>query len=452
MSVAEQMLLTMKESVRQARVPIRIFTDPDIYELEQKRLFGRCWNFLAHESELAQPGDYVLRYIGNNNIILARDEAGVLHGHINMCRHRGNQVCKAEMGNSSHFRCSYHGWTYNSKGELVGVPYWREAYKGRIDRAEWGLQPVRIENYHGLIFGNLDLAAPPLLDYLGGYEFFLDFILKPTPAGTEFAGPPIRWVSETNWKCMIDNFSGDGYHTPVTHGFGFQLGYYPSTASKHFVGQAVHIPGRGHAMSLGKTMGNPPFFGWPENIREGFKQGLPPAQYDALKDTRVFVGVLFPNLGILIQPFSRIPGDLGVRFATLRVFRPVSPTRTEFWSWCLLPKDAPQEYKEEAYRSYALAFGPAGLFEQDDTENWTNVTEQMAGTVARELYFPYDMGIEEERDENWPGPGVAINPYMTDANMRNVWRSYADIMLAEDGLPNVRNGHGNGVAKTEVAG
>ena len=141
----QTILRGMRDGVPAGRVPARIFNDREIYELEIEKVFGKAWCFLAHESEIPRPGDYVTRYIANNNIIVARDEKGQIHAHLNMCRHRGNMMCKSEMGNASHFRCSYHGWVYKNSGELIGVPYFNEAYDRKLRRADWGLVKVRID-------------------------------------------------------------------------------------------------------------------------------------------------------------------------------------------------------------------------------------------------------------------------------------------------------------------
>jgi phenylpropionate dioxygenase-like ring-hydroxylating dioxygenase large terminal subunit len=96
-------------AVRRGMVPAYIYNDPDIFELERERIFSRAWIFVGHESEIPQPGDYVVRRILEDSFILTRDEGGHVRAHFNMCLHRGMQVCRAEMGNTSHFRCPYHG-------------------------------------------------------------------------------------------------------------------------------------------------------------------------------------------------------------------------------------------------------------------------------------------------------------------------------------------------------
>lgn len=429
------LLDAMRESLPQGRIPARIFNAREVYELERERLFSRAWMFLGHESEIPSPGDYVLRQIADNSIILVRDERGRLRAHLNMCRHRGNQVCKAEMGNASHFRCSYHGWTYKNNGDLVGVPYYREVYREQLDRAAWGLMTIRVDTYQGLVFGNLDPDAEPLADYLGGFQFYLDLYLKPGPNGTEVYGPPDQWVADTDWKICAENFAGDGYHTPVAHQFGFQLGYFPSSNKTHFEGYAAHIPGKGHAIGLGRTPGMPPFFGFSPEIVDAMHHTLSEQQLAVFRDVRTAVGTVFPNLSLLIQPFSRIPGQPGVRFCTMRLWHPTGAGKLRMLSWCLVPRDASQEYKDEAYRAYTLAFGAAGMFEQDDFENWTNVTRQAGSSIVRDLYFPYQMGMDQEPVPDFPGPGVAVRPYVTETGFRNLWGTWLNYLSTPRGEP-----------------
>jgi 3-phenylpropionate/trans-cinnamate dioxygenase alpha subunit len=426
------MLADIREGIAQGRVPARIFNDQEIFDLERRKLFSKAWCFLAHESEIPKPGDYVTRSIADNNIIVARDEHGNICAHLNMCRHRGNMMCKSEMGNASHFRCSYHGWVYKNSGELIGVPYFKEGYETRLDRKQWGLVKVRTESYAGLVFGTLDPEAPSLDEYLGGFQFYLDIYLKQGIGGSEVHGPPDHWVAETDWKICAENFSGDGYHTPVAHQFGFHLGYFPSSGATHSEGWAVHIPGKGHSIGLGHTPGMPPFFGYPDDLVKQMHESLSPQQLEVFSKTRTAVGSVFPNLSFLIQPFSLVPGEPGVRFCTMRLWHPLGPGRMEMWSWCLVPKGASDEYKEAAYKAYTLAFGQAGTFEQDDFENWTKVTRAAGGSLAQGMEFPYVMGLDRPPLEDWPGPGHAVSPYVTDTNFRNLWGTWADYLTKED--------------------
>ncbi len=105
------------------RVHSRVFTDPSIFQQEMARIYHRSWVFVGHESEVARAGDYVLKNIGRQPVILSRDEHGKTNLLINRCRRRGATVWQAEQGSSTFFRCSYHGWTYRNEGQLIGVTY-----------------------------------------------------------------------------------------------------------------------------------------------------------------------------------------------------------------------------------------------------------------------------------------------------------------------------------------
>jgi len=181
----------LAQGVEEGLLPAWIFNDPDLFELEKERIFSRSWVFLAHASEIPKPGDYVLRYILNNPYIVVRGEDGKVRAFLDMCRHRGMRVCRAEAGNASHFRCPFHGWTYRNDGALVGVPAEREAFAGDLRKEEWGLVPLpRLEIFDDLIFGNLDPQAPPLEEWLGGIRWYLELITKRSPEGLEVLGPP----------------------------------------------------------------------------------------------------------------------------------------------------------------------------------------------------------------------------------------------------------------------
>lgn len=410
------------------RLPAEIFNSEEVFALEQERLFSRCWLFLAHESEIPEVGDYVQRSLGGNSVIVTRDQSGTVHCLINMCRHRGMQLCKTACGNTSHYRCSYHGWTYSNDGRLIGVPQMRLAYGGGLNRDDWGLVEVRTDSYAGLIFGSLDSEAEPLSEYLGDFQFYLDLYLRPGPGGTEVYAPPNRWVADVNWKYGAENFSGDGYHTPVAHQFGFQLGYYPSASRTHADGIGVHFADRGHGIGLGCTPGLPPFFGFPEEVVKGMHSVLSEAQLSLFGKIRSAPATVFPNFSLLLQPLSIVPGEPGVWFSTMRLWYPLGPHRIQMLSWCLVPSDAPDSYKDAAYRAYTLGFGQAGTFEQDDFENWSCATRMAGSPAGNQASFPYLMGLDAEPLADFVGPGEAVQPYINDANFRSMWRHWLKML------------------------
>ena len=83
-----------------------IFSDQEIYEMELEQIFARAWNFMCHESQIPNTGDFFMNYIGEESVIATRDKEGQLQVLLNTCRHRGNAVCRAEQGHASSFMCT----------------------------------------------------------------------------------------------------------------------------------------------------------------------------------------------------------------------------------------------------------------------------------------------------------------------------------------------------------
>ena len=123
-------------------VSIRVLNDPEIHRIELDRIFARSWIALAHESEIPNPGDYVLRSVGEDGVIITHDANGKVNALLNVCTHRGMEVCWGSVGNSTTFRCGYHGWIFDNEGNLRGVPLEQEMY-GDWDKSEYGLQRAR---------------------------------------------------------------------------------------------------------------------------------------------------------------------------------------------------------------------------------------------------------------------------------------------------------------------
>lgn len=426
----------------EGQVPRRIFTDPVVYEQELRRIFLPCWLFVCHESELPHPGDYVTREMGEDPVIVVRDEDGQIRVLLNSCRHRGMRVCQVDSGNSAHFRCPYHGWTYRNNGTLTGVPARAKAYGGSLDRSELGLRAARTESYAGLVFACWDDGAESLQEYLGGMTWYLDLLFGRSSRGLEVVGPPHRWVVETNWKIPADNFVGDAYHTIMTHGFLSAIGRAPSDPLRNMHGHAVSV-GNGHGLGLIKSPPGEteiPFLGLPEALWDDYRANLSPDQVGVLSNIRNAHGTVFPNLSFLHPAFESgaRSGERHVSYLSLRQWQPKSPTQIEAWSWLLVDRDAPQGWKEESRRRYTLQFGPAGTFEQDDAVVWTEVTKAARGVVAKDMNFDYSMGLggAPGPDDTWLGPGVAFATDYTEANQRaffEEWRRRMSVDQTEWG-------------------
>ena len=198
------------------RIHGSVYTDREVFRLEQQRLFHGPWLYVAHESEVAHPGDYKTTFAGTQPVIVTRgsddEEIRVL---LNRCRHRGASVCQDEAGNANYFRCPYHGWTYRNSGELRGITY-DDAYPD-LDRSTLGLVRLpRVDSFAGFVFASFAPDGPSLDEYLGNAKPYLEVVSKQGPDGIRLTAGSHRLTYENNWKLQVEN-TIDNYHFGFVH-------------------------------------------------------------------------------------------------------------------------------------------------------------------------------------------------------------------------------------------
>jgi phenylpropionate dioxygenase-like ring-hydroxylating dioxygenase large terminal subunit len=420
---AESALEEMREGLAQGLVPLSIYGDPDIYALEMERIFNRNWLFVAHESEIPKPGDYVVRAIGDGRWIVARDDAGAVNVLFDSCRHRGTSVCRVDVGNARFFRCAYHGWTYKNDGTLIGVPNREEGYGGTLDATTWGLlRAPRMEIYRNLIWVNLDPNAGSLLEHFGDYRWYVDVIFG-AASGMEVIGDPHRAIMPCNWKAGAENFSGDSYHTQFLHQSLPEIGIISTFASGS---NDVHvIDCSGHATSIRRTApGEETFWGYPPEVQNDFRQSeLSPAQVELARSSVNTVGTVFPNVSWIQLKAKFDPDKPAAGVLCLRQWQPRGPSEIEMWNWILVPKIASEEYKDYAYRAGVATFSPSGNFEQDDTIVWGSIPRAARTVFARTsgAVLNYRMGMDPADPRpipDWPGPGRAFGSRLEEGVQR----------------------------------
>jgi phenylpropionate dioxygenase-like ring-hydroxylating dioxygenase large terminal subunit len=372
--------------VEHGHVNRKIFADEEIYQIELERIFARAWLYLAHESQLPNPGDFVLAEMAQDPVIVLRARDGKIKAFLNSCRHRGNKICRADAGNAASFVCPYHGWSYDLDGNLAGVPGGKEFYEDRLDQHNWGLVPVaQVAIYGGMIFGTFDPEAPALEEFLGDMRWGLDILLG---QGDLIAVPGIaRWTMEVNWKFASDNAIGDMYHAPMTHRSAMLAGHGGSNGQR---AKSYLVPKKRPGFTLLAEYGhglnanyieeenidrNSPLAAWRKNP-ETIRRLGPMREQVNRSDMNVF-----PNLFV----------NSGSRELMLR--NPLGPTRIEILKTVLVDRNAAPEVQRAQIRSSNRHFGPAGMFEMDDGENWDQSTAAARGVVARRHDLNYEMAV-----------------------------------------------------------
>jgi Rieske 2Fe-2S family protein len=183
------------------------YVSPEIYEFERRGWLGRQWYVLGHSSEVNEPNSYIIRELLGESLIMVRDQAGVLRGFYNVCRHRGSRICDSD-GRGARLVCPYHAWAYGTDGALLAAPAMAEG----TDFGELGLRSIGLREIGGVIFGSLKADPGELDDVAGQAEAMLAHHGIP---GARI-GARRSYPTRGNWKLVMENFL-ECYHCFPSH-------------------------------------------------------------------------------------------------------------------------------------------------------------------------------------------------------------------------------------------
>jgi len=187
------------------------YTDPAIFEIEKQGLLAQTWQLAGHESQLEKPGDFFTFEIAGENLFAVKTSENEIKAFYNVCQHRAHELVSGS-GNKRVIVCPYHAWTYELTGELKGGRN-IDAVPG-FDKSKICLQEIRIENYCGFLFANLDSEARPMAEWFPNVrEELTAFVPDIERLKT------IEWVEtpeKCNWKISIENYS-ECYHCQLNH-------------------------------------------------------------------------------------------------------------------------------------------------------------------------------------------------------------------------------------------
>ncbi len=406
----------------------RIFYDQDVYDDEMEKIFGRSWVMVAHTSLIPNPNDFFLSYIGQDPVIVTRDGNGEIHVLLNICRHRGNRLTRADDGNTKSFMCTYHGWNFNNDGSLSDVPGEQEAYYGALNKSELGLIEAKSDTYAGIIFATWDHDAPSLEEFLGDARWYMDTVFNRSDAGMIALGPQ-KWIENCNWKTPVDNCS-DNYHVPISHMSSVlarhQISGEQVLTMKQQLGSEEnhHAFVNGHSLTFRISEEPDNRFRNMRGDNKKFQDELDAWRESKKPEIEKRLGSYRAKM-LNMGNHSVFPNHvLGFRFAL-----PRGPFKTEFWHFTLVEADAPIEARIGLGVASANQNGAAGVFEQDDMDNWGQVTQSAQSTVARGFPQKLIMGTGHSgQHEEWPGD--VSERYISENNQRGFYGRWEEFMNA----------------------
>jgi len=394
-------------------VPYQIYSDPEIFEREMERIFrGHNWSYVGLEAEIPKVEDYLVTRIGNRSVVITRDANGDIHGFINRCAHRGVKLCRQRKGNNRFFVCPYHQWSYDSKGNLRGVPFIKGVKKlgGMPDdfrREDYDLPRLRIATRGGVIFASFAKDTdklPDLETYLGEVNCkYFDRV---------FDGRNLRLMGFSrqripgNWKLMFENIK-DPYHASLLHVFLVTFGLFRADQKSQVRmdetgGHGLLISQKGEQQATEDTKDI-------KNLKTNFKLA-DPRLLDPVKefpdDATVVMQTIWPNL--IVQQQSNT--------LALRQIQPVDAGSFEL-HWTFFGYEDDDEAMKLRRLRQANLMSSAGLVSADDSEVIKLTQEGV--TQYSEDHSVILMG----------GTGTSDEPHMvTETAVRAFYKHYRKVM------------------------
>jgi fatty-acyl-CoA synthase len=420
MTIVEKPRSAVDGLVLDDRVHGSLYTDAAIYAAELERIWYRTWVYVGHASEITQPNDYVLKAVGPTPVILSRDRQGAIHVLVNRCSHRANLVCDAAKGNSSAFRCPYHGWTFGNDGRLLGYPF-NSGYGGTTAKAELGLgRPERVAEHRGFVFASFAHDGPSLAEHLGAAADTIDRLCALSPTGeVELTAGWLQHKVKANWKMLVENET-DGYHPQFVHASIFQV------AESH-VGEMYGEKSLATARDLGGGHTE-------HDLRPEFRRRDQPLGWFGTSPDRLpeYVARMEAAHGekrareILVDgaPHVMIFPNLFIAEVQLFVLQPTSVDETVQHVTALQFKGAPDLNRRMLQQAMG-SVGPAGFLLADDAEMYER--NQRGVQACDPEWLVLKRGLHRERRDD---EGVLVGDATDETTQRGIWRHYRAMMEA----------------------
>ena len=421
------------------RVHRDVYTSPEIFALEQERLFARTWLFLGHASQVPKPGDFITTELVGRPLILLRAADKSLRVVMNRCAHKGAKVLTDPAGNTGRaLRCPYHGWSYRLDGSLLGLPIQKDYEGTRLRECEngKGLERIASAERRGFVFVRLGGEGPSFEEYFGPALSFLDMMADRSPEGElEAIVPPLRVSIKCNWKIYLENIN-DSLHVFAAHEptmiAGRQIwspktpdeprpmaveqiaGFQSSTGFEFVEKMGARVMPEGHSLlGLGGSV----------HSHYGEDPAYLAAMTKAYGEERAKAILAYMPQNAVIYPSLAMKGSPQV----MRVLRPLAADRTLLEAWCFRAKGAPPMMAERSMLYNRLVFSPMSLVAQDDVHVFETAQKSLgaSGNPWVSLHRGHRPGEEGESGKDRSGIDEIVL-----RNQHRAWVKYMAPALA----------------------
>jgi phenylpropionate dioxygenase-like ring-hydroxylating dioxygenase large terminal subunit len=405
---------TIANLVEPGRVHRRVYADPDVFELEMERIFGRAWLFVGHTSQVPQPGDYFTTELGRQPVVMTRHRDGTVHVLFNRCSHRGAKVANERCGHAARLTCLYHGWSFDTDGTLAAVPM-PEGCAEDFRREAFGLARVpRVAEYRGFVFASLAASGASFEDHIGPIKSNIDDLVDRAPDGAlAFDLGVHRYAYDGNWKLQVENVL-DSYHVPFGHAstvnkegvqFARREGDKAGTqvidqvldkvvdkvaeadksrTSQSWKGRRSYIVGNGHGWtsntSLDDGKRSSPAF---DEYKRVLIDKVGPERAQHILTPRLHNTLIYPNVSIM---------GLNIH---VRVIKPVAFDRTEINVYPVRLVGAPDAMNFGNIRLLNVTHSAASFVQTDDIEAFVRTQKGLRSLASDWVDISRGLGVEE---------------------------------------------------------
>jgi len=416
--------------VQPTKVHRKVYTDPEIFDLEMERIWARTWIYIGHESQVPEAGNYITLNYGKIPVVMVRDNNNDVHVLHNRCGHKGAKLVDKPCGRIPAFRCCYHGWRFRLDGKLLGVPF-MQGYEGTgFDKEDpqYSMQKLRSESFRGFVFATMSEHIPDVRTWMGGAADVMDNLCDRAPEGeVEAAGGVLRYEHECNWKMFIENLN-DTMHPMIVHRSVVDA------ALDYIKTLPPDSPRRDEAEII------PPFGASYEVFEEtgitGFRYGhhydggrtsihsaytLDP-QYEAamLKaygKERMHEILSFNTHNTLYYPSLTIKSAI----QNIRVVRPIAYNRTIIETWSFRLKGAPDSMLQRTLLYSRLINSNGSMVGPDDLTAYFRIQEGLESLASDWIEMHRNYGRDQVLEDRVVGKGTSDLDVRTQYN---AWREF----------------------------